>query len=232
MCGRFTLRSAPTSIGKTFRVDPPTDLAPRYNIAPTQSSAVVHKPGDAQAGEQPSLSMMRWGLVPFWAKELKIGARMINARAETIAQKPAYRRAFAQRRCLVVADGFYEWRKLSNKRKQPYYFCRPDEQPFALAGLWEKWRPDDETQSSVRTFTIITTDPNPLVKPVHNRMPVILDPAHYERWLDPALRDAEALGQMLRPCPEDWLTAWPVSPRVNNVKNDDPECIAEVEPLS
>ena len=156
---------------------------------------------------------MRWGLVPSWAKDVGIGSRMINARAEGIAAKPAFRAAFRQRRCLVPADGFYEWQKVAGG-KQPMLIRLRSGDPFAFAGLWERWRgPDGE----VETGTIITTAPNAVTAPIHDRMPVILDPADYDRWLDPSQPDAAAL---LRPCPDDWLTAIPVSTRVNSPKND------------
>jgi putative SOS response-associated peptidase YedK len=168
----------------------------------------------------PELIMVRWGLVPYWAEDVKIGNRLINARAETIERTPAFREAYQRRRCLVPADGFYEWRK-EGKQRQPLLIRRRDRAPFAFAGLWERWRqPDGQI---LRSCTIVTCPPNALVAEVHDRMPVILAAADHAGWLDPAQGDGKAL---LRPCPAEWLEALAVSPRVNSPANDDPECLA------
>jgi putative SOS response-associated peptidase YedK len=189
-----------------------------YNVAPTQKVAAVRLPDSRR-----ELVSLRWGLIPSWAEDPKIGSRLINARAETAADKPSFRAAFRTRRCLLPADGFYEWQKLAGG-KQPFYFRRRDGRPFAFAGLWEQWRnPADEI---IESCTILTTAANAVVRPVHDRMPVILDPAAYDRWLDPNVRQAELVQPLLRPCREEDLVAYAVSPWVNNPKNDDARCVA------
>jgi putative SOS response-associated peptidase YedK len=168
---------------------------------------------------------MRWGLIPFWAKDESIGYKMINARAETVAEKPAYRKAFEQRRCLVLADGFYEWKKVDGG-KVPHRFVVGNKEPFAFAGLWERWwRPDGE---GLQTFTIITTEPNELAREVHNRMPVILAPEHYEKWLDSQFNDVTTLRSMLTPFPASRMKCHAVSPYVSNARNEGPQCIVPV----
>jgi putative SOS response-associated peptidase YedK len=171
------------------------------------------------------LILVRWDLVPYWAEDVSIGNRLINARAEAVERTPAFREAYRRRRCLVPADGFFEWRK-DGKRRQPLLVRRKDGAPFAFAGLWERWKqPDGQV---LRSCTIITCPPNEFVAPVHDRMPVILDPADFERWLDPEAGNGR---ELLKPCAAEWLEAVPVSPRVNRPDNDDPECIAPlVEP--
>ncbi len=212
------------AIRRIFAVEAVLNLAPRYNIAPTQETPVVRLD---QAGGR-ALAMLRWGLVPSWAKDATIGAKLINARADTVATKPSFRAAFRQRRCLVPADGFYEWqaglpgKPRPGKPKQPYLIARADKATFAFAGLWEHWRDGGQV---LETFTIITTDANKTLMPIHHRMPVILDPGNYAAWLDPKNKDAEAL---LKPAPDDALTAIPISTRVNAVRNDDPSLIAPV----
>jgi putative SOS response-associated peptidase YedK len=173
---------------------------------------------------------MRWGLIPSWADDPAIGARMINARAETVAMKPAFRSAFRQRRCLVIADGFYEWRKLP-RRKQPHYIRLRDRKPFAFAGLWERWTGSDRVgdAASVLSCTIITTAPNELIAPLHNRMPVILRSKDYGTWLDPDTTQCDVLEPLLCPYPPDEMEAYPVSTHVNNPSNDTPECIDATE---
>lgn len=223
MCGRFTLITPAEALAEQFQLFEIPSLAPRYNIAPTQPVAVVRQvPGDGQR----ELVLLRWGLVPFWAKDPGIGARMINARSETVADKPAFRAAFRRRRCLVPADGFYEWQRLE-RGKQPFYVRLRDEKPFALAGLWEHWEGPDET--TVNSCTLLTTEPNDLIRPVHSRMPVILAPKDYDLWLDPGVQKAELLRPLLRPYPSEGMLAYPVSTWVNKPKNDSPRCI---EPLT
>jgi putative SOS response-associated peptidase YedK len=190
------------------------DLTPRYNVAPTQQIGVVRT-----ADGQRELSFMQWGLVPRWAKDPKIGSQMINARAETAAEKPAFRDAFRKRRCLVVADGFYEWKKTGGKTKQPFYIRMKDHRPFGFAGLWERW-------GELESCTILTTRPNELCASVHDRMPVILSPNDYDQWLDQQVTDAAALQPLLDPYPSDEMAADPVGTHVNSVRNIDERCIA------
>ena len=191
----------------------PLELPARRTAA--QTIPIVRHRRD---GEGHELALVRWGLVPFWAKDLSIGSKMINARAEGIAEKPAFRAAFKARRCLVPADGFYEWQKVDGG-KQPMLIRLRSKSTFAFAGLWEVWR---SPEGPVETCTIVTTEPNAVTAPIHNRMPVILEPADYDRWLDPSQPDAQAL---LRPCPDDWLEAYPVSTRVNTPRNDTADLI-------
>jgi len=221
MCGRFTLWLQFGDLVKAFPdLIFPEPLPPRYNIAPTQDAAVVPNDGLKQ------VQLFRWGLLPFWAKDPSIGNRMINARAETAAQKPAYRAAYRRRRCLVLADGFYEWRKEPGSRtKTPMYIRLMSGEPFAFAGLWEVWRPDD---TPLFTYTIITTEPNALVEPIHNRMPVILPREAYDRWLDPTEQRPGSFNDLLVPYPAEEMVAYPVSTYVNSPGNDSPACVAPV----
>jgi putative SOS response-associated peptidase YedK len=191
-------------------------LAQRFNISPTQQVATVRP-----AGQGRELALLRWGLVPSWADDLSIGYKLINARAETVADKPSFRLALRSRRCLVLADGFFEWAKAGGK-KQPYYFRLREGKPFAFAGLWERWTKGGEP---VESCTIVTTGANELVRPVHERMPVILPPESYGAWLDPEVQDRERLLPLLRPYPTEGMVAGPVSTRVNSPRNDDPGCI-------
>jgi putative SOS response-associated peptidase YedK len=196
-------------------------LEPRYNIAPTQPVAVVRQ---SELGR--ALGVVQWGLVPSWAKDPTMGSKMINARAETVAEKPAFRAAFKQRRCLVLADGFYEWQPTSTRQpKQPFYIHRQDDEPFAFAGLWEYWEGAD---GALETCTIITTEANELVSPIHERMPVIIAPDDYAQWLDPTTKQATPLQELLQPYDSDALEAYPVSHAVNNARNESPKCIAPV----
>ncbi len=222
MCGRFTLRTPANLLVERFMLDSTPDLAPRYNIAPTQDVAVVR--ATPEAGRQ--LALLRWGLIPSWAKDPKIGNRMINARGESVAEKPSFRSAFKRRRCLVLADGYYEWRKIG-KAKQPYWIHMQDERPFGLAGLWETWRGGDD--DIVESCTIITTSANELTKKIHDRMPVILDDADYELWLDPSVQDRQLVEPLLRPYDDGEMTFDPVSTVVNSPKNDRAECIEPVD---
>lgn len=218
MCGRYTLTSGGEAVAQQFQLAETPQLAPRYNIAPTQPVAVVRGPAGGR-----ELALLRWGLIPSWAKDLSVGARMINARAETAADKPAFRSAMRQRRCLILADGFYEWQALPGG-KQPFYFQLAERGPFALAGLWEQWRGPDG--APVQSCTILTTEANDLLRPLHDRMPVILRPADYHTWLDPKLQDPGALQALLAAYPAELMTARPVSKAVNKVGNDGPELIA------
>ena len=220
MCGRFTLHSRLNLLLQQFALQAGPDWAPRYNIAPTQSVPIVRL---SAADGKREMTLMRWGLVPSWAKDISIGNRMINARAETVATKPSFRAAFKRRRCLVPADGYYEWQKTVTG-KQPYYIHLRDDTPFAMAGLWESWHADQE--DTLDTFTIITTDANRATCHIHDRMPVILDPDDYPLWLDPEFEGREALQTLLRPYESDELQLDPVSTHVNSPRNDDPQCIA------
>ena len=204
-----------------FSLDFQGELFPRYNIAPTQLSAIVR-------GTDRTVSSLQWGLVPFWAKDPKGGARMINARSESVATKPAFRNAFKRKRCLVMADGYFEWVK-SGKKKLPYWIRMADERPFMMAGLWESWRDKTvEDSASLETFTILTTSSNTLTQDVHDRMPVILSPNDFDEWLDPEQQDANVLTSLLEPFDSEAMQMDMVSDRVNSVKNDDPECL-EIE---
>ena len=221
MCGRFTLRTPAGEIALLFQVTVPV-LPPRFNIAPSQPLAPVRLNVDEGSRE---LVMLRWGLVPFWADDATDGYKMINARAETVAKKPAFRKAFVHRRCLIAADGFYEWQKRGG-RKQPYLLRRKDGHPFAFAGLWEHWEGQGEV---IESCTIVVTEANQLLKPIHDRMPVILHSPDYASWLDPECRDREKLQRLLQPFPSSELEALPVSSLVNNPRNDVAECVKPLE---
>ena len=217
MCGRYTLASPTERLAEEFGVDASSsELSPNYNVAPTQGVAAVLE----EAGQR-RLEVLRWGLIPPWADDPGIGSRMINARSETAPGKPSFRRAFRERRCLIPADGFYEWQR-TNGAKQPYYIHMEDGRPFAFAGLWESWSKGGEGE--VRTCTILTTGANALVGEVHDRMPVILAHDAYDVWLDPASERDELTG-LLAPYPEDEMEAYPVSRFVNSPSNNDPRCI-------
>lgn len=220
MCGRFTLTVDTNTIQITFPwLELPTQqFTPRYNIAPTQPIAVV--PNDGQN----KLDFFIWGLIPSWSKDPKIGSRLINARGETIGEKPSFRSAYKRRRCLILADGFYEWIKTpGEKAKTPHYIQMESKEPFAFAGLWEIWNAPDG--SMLKTATIITTEPNPLIAKLHNRMPVILPEPAYEAWLAPEERKPEELNHLISAYPAEEMMHFPVSRAVNSPANDSPECI-------
>lgn len=198
-------------------------FAASYNIAPQSVQPVVRQGRDT--GER-EFGLLRWGLVPFWAKDAKIGYSTINARAEEAAQKPAFREALRKRRCLIPADAFYEWERSDPKNKQPFAIALKSGEPYAFAGLWERWRPKEG--EALETFTILTTDANEVLEPIHNRMPVILEPKDYERWLEPAAEDRLPV-DLLRPFAAEQMIAWPVSSRVGNVRNNDPELLVALE---
>ena len=219
MCGRFTLGATAATLAAQFDLANVPTWTPRYNIAPTQEVLVVLQPSP-QANREARLH--RWGLIPPWAKDPSIGNRMINARAETVATKPAFRRAFKERRCLLLADGLYEWQR-QERRKQPFYIRLRDGRPFAFAGLWEHW--EGSEGMAIQSCTILTTTSNEVVGRIHDRMPVILSPTDYDRWLDPSIQEPAVLQPLLRPYPADELMAYPVSTRVNNPANDSPECV-------
>ena len=218
MCGRFALKAPPRSIQEHFHLPERVNLSPRYNIAPSQAIAVVrHLPGKSSR----QLDLLRWGLIPGWAKDMKVGYKMINARAETLAQKPSFRAAFKKRRCLIAADGFYEW-KHSGKTKQPFYVHLKNGAVFAFAGLWESWKSPEG--STIESCTIITTAPNGLLQKIHDRMPVILPPEQYETWLQDSTPE-HSLQQLLMPYPAEAMEAYRVGPEVNSPKNDTPACM-------
>ncbi len=223
MCGRFTLALDLEGLRQSFPwlTLPERDLTPRYNIAPTQPVAVV-------ANNHPDrLDFFVWGLIPSWAKDPTIGSRLINARAETLAEKPAFRNAYRRRRCLILADGFYEWRKeVGTTRKTPMYIRMKSGEPFAFAGLWEAW--NSPLGDLVLSCTIITTTPNELLAPIHDRMPAILPREAYDEWLDPNDRRPADLAPLLRPYPAREMEAYAVSMQVNNPAYDGPECIVPV----
>ena len=222
MCGRYTLAAPGNVVAELFGLDEAPELRPRYNVAPTQRVAVVRVTWD-----RPRLDMLQWGLVPSWAKDLAIGPKLINALAETVAEKPSFRAALLARRCLVVADGFFEWQPTSG-RKQPWYFQLGDGRPFGFAGLWEQWAPPGI--DPLESCTIVTTEANAVVAQVHGRMPVILDARGSRHWLaGGATADLLAL---LVPLAAREMRAHPVSPRVNSPANDDPACIASAVGMS
>jgi len=220
MCGRFSLSTPPEEVARHFGLGETPELLPRFNVAPTQDVAVVRV--SARSGKR-RLEPRRWGLVPHWAKDPRIGHRLINARAETLREKPAFREAFRLRRCLVPADGFYEWGRGPSGRR-PFHVRRTSGGPFAIAGLYERWRGPEGAE--IVSCTLVTTDANEAVAPVHDRMPVIVPPEAYAAWLDPELCDPARLAGLLRPAPADALVLVPVGPRVNDPRHDDPECVA------
>lgn len=268
MCGRFVSVSSPQLLADRFGVDEtaisgsglPEGLPEHeadYNVTPRAEVLVVRErpPRGEDAAEHAHatrvLSLVRWGLVPSWAKDLSVGDRMINARAESVTEKPAFRRAFAKRRCIVPADAFYEWKVGSRPPRhqasaepgatgrkgprQPYCIRRRDGEPLAFAGLWEIWRNPriddaDAPDAWVRSCTIITTRANGVLAPIHDRMPVVLDEASWDEWLEPANHDIAALGALLVPAPDDWVEAYPVSTRVNSPKHNDADLVAPAEP--
>ncbi|MDZ4826893.1 MAG: SOS response-associated peptidase [Actinomycetota bacterium] len=231
MCGRYVQASSPTLLAAHFGIEeiripepkPDDEPYPQYNVAPRSEMPIV-----AVSSGRRVLDRVRWGLVPYWADDIKIGDRQINARAESVATKPAFRRAFEKRRCIVPADGFYEWQAIEGrKQKQPWFIHRTDGEPFAFAGLWERWGEDD-----LRTFAIITTEANDTLTPIHHRMPVVLPESQWDRWLDPAFRDTAALQDVLVPLPDAEVEAWPVSTLVNKADNDTPDLTTRVEVAS
>ncbi len=221
MCGRYTL-THPGDLLEELGVDSPPQLTPRYNVAPTQNAPVVR--AAAQGGRR--LDLLRWGLVPFWAQDPKIGNRMINARSETAAEKPSFRHALKQRRCVVPADGFYEWKKVGGGAKQPYHIHLHDRRPFVFAGLWERWTKGPEP---IESFTILTTSPNDKVAELHDRMPVILPREAWDLWLDPSVGDAARVAALMGPCDSGEITFVPVSKMVNRPGNDRPECVQPIQ---
>ncbi len=226
MCGRFARRSTQEVLSDWFGVeleDMPW-FGPSFNIAPQSTQPVVRVNADTG---KPEFALMRWGLVPYWAKDAKIGYSTINARAEEAASKPLYREALKRRRCLIPADAFYEWQKGNARTRRPFAFAMQNGGPYAFAGLWERWKPRDG--EPLETFTILTTDPNELAERVHNRMPVILERSDYARWIEPGEPERPPV-DLLRPYPAEKMRSWPVDERVGNVRNDDADLLKEREP--
>jgi putative SOS response-associated peptidase YedK len=230
MCGRYRLARKKEILAETFDVEESAvEWSPRYNVAPGQDVVVVRQ--DATRPTR-SISLARWGLIPSWSKDARAGYKMINARAETVADMPAFRDPFRSRRCLIPADGFYEWSK-GGKEKTPFLFSMADDSIFAFAGIWDRWRGSNKAnpyQEPIETCSIITTSANALLAGIHDRMPVILGRDHYDLWLDPGFDKIDHLLDMLKPFPADAMRQYRVSTRVNSVKNDDPACAEEFVP--
>lgn len=207
MCGRFIQAASGAALTQQLGLMLPTDYSPRYNVVPSQAVLGIRATGEGVC----EAVWLRWGLIPSWSAEPRVKYSTINARAETVAEKPTYRQAFRQRRCLIPADGFYEWRKVGD-RKQPYWIGMADQSPFVFAGLWEHWERDGET---VESCTILVTQANERIREIHDRMPVILDPADYDQWLNPAVRDPTEVLALLRSYPTDRMALWPVGSAVN-----------------
>jgi putative SOS response-associated peptidase YedK len=220
MCGRFTLTTTPEEVARHFGLDEIPALSPRFNIAPGQAIATIARDSE---GARPALALRRWGLIPAWAKDPKIGNRMINARVETVSEKPSFRSAFRKRRCLIPADGFFEWAARADGAKQPFQIALPGRRCFAIAGLWERWR--DPEGASVESCTLLTTSANAKLKEVHDRMPVILDPADYATWLDLQPGDEATLLRLARGAPAEALELQAVGRRVNDPRFDDAACL-------
>jgi len=226
MCGRYLLKTTAEELRRLFGFIEMPNLAPRYNVAPTQEVPVVRQRRNP-AGER-TIQNLRWGLVPAWAEDPKLGTRMINARSETLLEKPAFRTAFRRRRCLVPADGYYQWRE-GDKAKEPFLVTRRDGQAFAFAGIWERWTPAGDAARAIDSFAIITAPANDFLRPFHHRMPVILAADAYAPWLDPD-GEAERLQALLAPAPNEVLRYVPVDRRVNAVRADDPALLAATGP--
>lgn len=224
MCGRYRLTAKERYIAEHFAIDDEVEWTARYNIAPTQQVATVR-----QDRKEPGrkFALMRWGLIPFWAKDASIAGRTINAVSETAAEKPAFREPMQHRRCLIPADGFYEWKKLDAKSKQPYCITMADDSLFAFAGLWDRWHPP--SGETIESCTVLTTGANALLRDVHDRMPVILRREDYDLWLDPGVTNPKLVSELLRPFDARLMKMYPVSTLVNNVKNDSPECAEPVK---
>ncbi|WKA54243.1 SOS response-associated peptidase [Planococcus shixiaomingii] len=224
MCGRYSLFADYSAILERFDIEEvsidESDYSPNYNIAPSQQVVAI-----VNDGTKNRLGLLRWGLIPPWAKDAKIGSKMINARAETVAEKPSFRNAFKKKRCLIVADAFYEWRR-TDEQKTPMRIKMKSGEPFAFAGLWESWKsPDGKT---INTCSILTTKPNDLMATIHDRMPVVLSKEAEKVWLDPSVQDPEALGELLKPFDANEMEAYEVSSEVNSPKNNGPQLIEKV----
>ena len=220
MCGRFTLRSSPERVKREFQLQEEPSFEARFNIAPAQSILAVR-----QTEDEREAAPLKWGLIPSWAKDDSMSARLINARSETVVEKPAFREAFKRRRCIIPADGFYEWKR-EGGRKQPFFFSMRDGRLFGFAGLWDRWR--DEGGKVIESCTILTTEANEVLRPVHDRMPVILHPETYDQWLDEDARAVESLRELLGPYPATEMTARPVSTQVNSPRSQGEDLIKQV----
>ena len=220
MCGRFAQRTDAKRLAKEFKVTEVPEIEPRYNIAPTQNIL-----GIRQAKDEREAVFLKWGLIPSWAKDASIGAKLINARSETVTEKPSFRDAFKKRRCIIPADGFYEWQRTGG-RKQPFFFHICDDRPFGFAGLWDRWKSEDG--EILETCTILTTEANEVLRPVHDRMPVILHTEDYELWLDEDLRKGSLREELLRPFPASKMEGYPVSASINSPRNQGVELIERV----
>jgi putative SOS response-associated peptidase YedK len=219
MCGRFALYTDPIALAKKFQTENLLDLQPSYNVAPSQTIPIIRN----EQGHR-LLAVARWGLIPSWAKDSKIGYNTINARADTVAEKPSFRSAFQHRRCLIPADGYFEWQEIANSKiKQPWYISLKSQEPMALAGLWEHWQ--DSDGSEIESCTIIVTSGNELMQPIHDRMPVILPPEAWDTWLDTDNTNKQGLQTLLNQYPADEMTAWPVGTQVNSPRHNDRNCI-------
>lgn len=228
MCGRFNLRTNASDLMDVFSLIPAEGFAvsrvePRFNIAPTQPVLAIRQPSGTR-----QLSPLQWGLIPFWAKEPSIGSRMINARAETVSSKPSFRAAFGSRRCLILANGFYEWQKRDSGNKQPFHIQMIDGRPFAFAGLWEQWI--SNAGETIESCCIVTTTPNELMSEIHDRMPVILHDEDFDQWMDPAVQDLQVLNGLLGPYPAEEMRAYRVATLVNNPRNETADCLVSIEP--
>jgi putative SOS response-associated peptidase YedK len=221
MCGRFVRYTSVERFAALFHAQGSAEAKASYNIAPGARILATRNAPDGQR----EMALLKWGLVPSWSDEPKTDYSTINARAETVAEKPAFRSAFRHRRCLIAADGFYEWQPQPDGHKQPYFIHLADDQPFAFAGIWEHWERDGKALDSC---SIIVTAANELMKPIHDRMPVILPPERYDEWLDPALADPERLRPLLRPFPFASMRLHPVSTRVNSPRNDERDLIQQI----
>jgi putative SOS response-associated peptidase YedK len=217
MCGRFTQRTPKKTLAVEFQVEEMPEMEPRYNIAPTQDILSIRRTDDGREAV-----LLKWGLIPSWAKDASMGAKLINARSETVMEKPSFREAFKKRRCIIPADGFYEWQRTGG-RKQPYFFRMQDEHPFGFAGLWERWKGADD--QVINSCTILTTEANEILQSVHDRMPVILHPDNYELWLDVDMRKLDLVRELLRPFPASEMMAYPVSASINSPLNQGAQLI-------
>lgn len=220
MCGRYAQRTDPKRLAKEFKVAEVPEVEPRYNIAPTQDILGVVESADGR-----EMKFYKWGLIPSWAKDKSMGARLINARSETVQEKPSFREAFKKRRCIIPADGFYEWKRTDGK-KQPFFFRMQDERPFGFAGLWDRW--EGTGGEVIHSCTILTTEANDVLRPVHDRMPVILHPKEYALWLEAAARERGSLIELLRPYPAEEMVGYPVSASINSPRNQGAELIKQV----
>jgi putative SOS response-associated peptidase YedK len=223
MCGRFALYSDPLTLAHRFSAEAPPALRPRFNVAPAQNILIVREENDKR-----HFARVRWGLIPPWAKDTDTAYAAINARAETVAHKPVFREAFRRRRCLIPADGFYEWQaKPGAMAKQPWFIVLRSRLPMALAGLWERWR--SPAGENLESCAIIVTEANELMRPIHDRMPVILASSDWNAWLETSAHDARILQNLLKPYPDERMAVWPVGRQVNSPRNDTVECIAALE---